>query len=245
MLIDTHCHLFESDYENVDSIVKNMPGIMIASGVDLKSNKEMLMLSDKYSNVFVTLGIHPEYATNNVDLTFIEENIKNAKVVGIGEIGLDYHYDTNHKHEQKNLFIKQIELANKYQLPIVIHSRDACQDTLDILKSYLHTKAIMHCYSYSLEMAKEFLKLGIYFGIGGVLTFKNGQKLKKVVEEIPLDRLVLETDSPYLTPEPFRGKQNVPNNVELVAKKIAEIKNISYEEVVKVTEENAKYIFNI
>ena len=184
MLIDTHCHLFESDYENVDSIVKNMPGIMIASGVDLKSNKEMLMLSDKYSNVFVTLGIHPEYAENNIDLTFIEDNINNAKVVGIGEIGLDYHYDTNNKNEQKYLFIKQIELANKYQLPVVIHSRDACQDTLDILKSHLHTKAIMHCYSYSLEMAKEFLKLGIYFGIGGVLTFKNGQKLKKVVEEI-------------------------------------------------------------
>ena len=245
MLIDTHCHLFKEDYEDIDNIIKNMPGIMVVSGVDENSNEEMLSLSKKYDNVYVTLGIHPEYASNTIDTSFIKKHFNDEKVVGIGEIGLDYHYDKENKEEQKKLFIEQIEIANKTKLPIVIHSRDASYDTLNILKEHLHTKAVMHCYSYSKEMAREFLKLGVYFGIGGVLTFKNSEKLKNVVKEISLDRIVLETDSPYLTPEPFRGKQNIPNNVELVAKKIAELKGITYEEVVKTTEENARYIFNI
>ncbi len=245
MLIDTHCHLFQEYYDDVDSIVKDMPGIMIVSGVDLKSNEEMLSLSKKYDNVYVTLGIHPEYASEITDVSLLTQYFDNEKVVGIGEIGLDYHYDKSNKEEQKKLFIEQIKIANKFNLPIVIHSRDASLDTLNILKEYLNTKAIMHCYSYSKEMAGEFLKLGIYFGIGGVLTFKNSEKLKQVLKELPLDRIVLETDSPYLTPEPFRGKQNIPNNVSLVAKKIAELKDITYEEVVKITEKNARYIFNI
>lgn len=245
MLIDTHCHLFQEYYDDVDSIVKDMPGIMIVSGVDLKSNEEMLSLSKKYDNVYVTLGIHPEYASEITDVSLLTQYFDNEKVVGIGEIGLDYHYDKSNKEEQKKLFIEQIKIANKFNLPIVIHSRDASLDTLNILKEYLNTKAIMHCYSYSKEMAGEFLKLGVYFGIGGVLTFKNSEKLKQVLKELPLDRIVLETDSPYLTPEPFRGKQNIPNNVSLVAKKIAELKDITYEEVVKITDKNARYIFNI
>ena len=158
MLIDTHCHLFKEDYEDIDNIIKNMPGIMVVSGVDENSNEEMLSLSKKYDNVYVTLGIHPEYASNTIDTSFIKKHFNDEKVVGIGEIGLDYHYDKENKEEQKKLFIEQIEIANKTKLPIVIHSRDASYDTLNILKEHLHTKAVMHCYSYSKEMAREFLK---------------------------------------------------------------------------------------
>lgn len=247
MLVDTHCHLSKEDFEFIDDIVNAMDGIMISAGCDNTSNQELLQIVNDYSNVYGTLGIHPEFASSykEEDLEFIEKHIKDKKIVGIGEIGLDYHYGNDNLKEQQELFIKQILLANKYHIPIVIHSRDAASDTLEILKKYLKTTAIIHCFSYSLEMALEFLKLDTYLGVGGVITFSNNKKLKNVVENILLDRLVLETDSPYLAPIPYRGSQNQPAYVIEVAKKIADIKNIKTDEVITKTYENAKKIFDL
>ena len=248
-MIDTHCHLDINDYEDVEQVIKNMDGnIMIASGYDLESSKRVVELVNKYDNIYGTIGIHPnEYESMNENtLKYIEENLSNKKIVGVGEIGLDYYWDSDHKDIQKEYFIKQIELAKKYNKVIVIHSREASQDTYDILKEYLDgNKCVMHCYSYSLEMAKAYKKLGVKFGIGGVLTFKNSSKLKEVVEYLDMDDILLETDSPYLSPEPFRGKTNEPKNVEIVAKKIGELKDISLEEVLSKTTENATKLFDL
>ena len=248
MMIDTHCHLSKDDYDNLDVIISHMDGnIMIASGYDLKSNLEVIELCNNYDNIYGTIGYHPTELDNfkDSDLDLLKEQLKNPKIIGIGEIGLDYHYDNNDKKKQKEIFIKQIAIANELKYPIVIHSRDAALDTYEILKDNLNTKAIMHCYSYSLDMAHKFISLGIYLGIGGVLTFKNSIKLREVVDKIDIDRLVLETDSPYLTPVPFRGSKNEPYNIYYVASKIAEIKNISLEDVFNRTSNNAIKIFNL
>lgn len=251
MIIDTHCHLGHEDYDNIAEIISNFDGnIMIASGVDLETNKEVIKLIEKYPNVYGTLGIHPEYAlSKDLDMwiNFIEENINNKKIVGIGEIGLDYHYEGYDKEKQKNLFVRLIELAKKYNKTIVVHTRDAIQDTFDIIRE---TKAndvnvTIHCFSESLEMANEFVKIGCKIGVGGVVTFKNGRKLREVVENLDISNFVLETDSPYLSPEPFRGSKNEPKNVFLVAEKIAEIKNITKEEVINKTTNNSLKQYNM
>ena len=248
-MIDTHCHLEKEDYEDLEQVIKNMDrNIMIASGYDAKSNRHVIELVNKYDNIYGTIGIHPnEYdSMTEEELKFIEENLSNKKIVGVGEIGLDYYWDTDHKDIQKEYFIKQIEIAKRHNKVIVIHSREACQDTYDILKEHTNNdKIVLHCYGYTKEMAKEFKKLGAKFGIGGVLTFKNGTKLKETVEILDMEDMLLETDSPYLTPEPFRGKKNEPKNIELVAKKIAEIKNLKYEEVLLKTTKNATELFDL
>jgi len=222
---------------------------MIASSVDLTTTKEVVELCNKYKNIFGTIGYHPNEANNCDDecLKEIEKYLLNPKIVGIGEIGLDYHYGNEDKIKQKEIFIKQINLAKKYNKAIVIHSRDSVQDTYDILKKIDldNTKIIMHCYSYSLEMAEKFIKLGIKLGIGGTITFKNNVKQREIVEKISLNNIVLETDCPYLAPEPFRGTKNEPFNVKYVAQKIAEIKGISTEEVEKITTKNALEWFNL
>lgn len=249
MMIDTHCHLDIDDYDDVEKVISNMNGnIMVASGCNMKTNMRVLELTEKYSNIFGTIGIHPDEIPSNIeeDLKFIEMCLNNPKIVGVGEIGLDYYWNKDNKNEQKSAFIKQIRLAKKYNKPIVIHSREAAEDTYNILRDNLgNTKAILHCYSSSLEMAKKFKQLGIKFGIGGVLTFKNSSKLQDIVKELDLNDLVLETDSPYLTPEPYRGKKNEPCNVIYVAKKIAELKNISVEEVLEITSQNAVAQFDL
>lgn len=248
MMIDAHCHLSRKDYDNLEEIIERMnENIMIVSGTNDETNKEVIELINKYPNIYGVIGIHPEEANNYTleSLKFIEENINNPKIVGIGEIGLDYYWVKDNKDKQIDLFIKQIELANKYNKTIVIHSRDAINDTYNILKEHLKTKAVMHCYSSSLEMAKKFIDLGIKLGIGGVLTFKNSKTLKEVVENIDIKNILLETDSPYLTPEPYRGKKNEPYNILYVAKKIAEIKNIELEEVLEITSKTAKEQFDL
>ena len=246
MLIDTHCHLSNDDYENLDQIIKNMEGIMITSGCNDKTNKEVLELVEKYPNVYGTLGIHPEEIDNltNDSFKIIEENVNNPKIVAIGEIGLDYYWVKDNKEEQKELFKKQLDLAKKYNKPVIIHSRDSIKDTYDILKKY-NLKGTIHCFSSSLEMAKEFIKLGYKIGIGGVLTFKNSLKLQEIVKEIDLKDILLETDSPYLSPEPFRGKKNDPSKTIYVAKKISELKNVNLEEVLRQTANNAKSLFDL
>ena len=181
------------------------------------------------------------------DINKIEKYLTHPKIVGIGEIGLDYHYGEEDKEKQKELFIKQISLANKYNKTIVIHSRDAKEDTYNIIEKYKNkeTKCNMHCYSYDLEMAKKLTKNDITLGIGGILTFKNEKTLKEIVKEIDLKYLLLETDSPYLTPEPFRGKKNEPQNIKFVAKKISEIKDINEKKVFKETTNNAIRQFDL
>ena len=249
MIIDTHCHLDIKDYDNLEEVIKNMEGnYMIASGYNLESNKHVIELVNKYDNIFGTIGLHPSDVTEDYesDLLFIESNINNPKIVGVGEIGLDYYWEKDNKELQKEVFIKQIELARKYNKTIVIHSREAILDTYNILDEYLgNNKAVLHCYSSNIEMAKRFKKFNIKFGIGGVLTFKNSSKLKEVVKELDLSDLLLETDSPYLTPEPYRGKKNEPSYTKNVAEAISKIKEVEYEKVLEITTKNAISQFDL
>ena len=241
-MIDTHCHVFKEYYDNIEEII-NKVDVVIISGTNDKDNQEVINLCNKYPNVYGTLGIHPTEEISINSLKFIEENLSNKKIVGIGEIGLDYYWNKN-KEEQIDKFIKQLDLALKHNKPVVIHSREATNDTYEILKNYPSLKKDIHCFSGSLEMAKNYIKINSYLGIGGVLTFKNS-KLKEVIKEIDLKYLLLETDSPFLTPEPYRGKQNEPYNIIYVANKIAEVKNISLDDVLKQTSLNAKDLFDI
>ena len=248
-MIDTHCHLSLKD-KNLDDVIKKMNNdIIIVSGADHESNKEVITLCNKYPNVYGTIGLHPDEADTYKQeyLDFVEKNITNKKIVGIGEIGLDYYYTKDNKDKQIKLFEQQINIALKYNKPIVVHSREAANDTYEIMKknNTEKIKSVIHCYSYSVEMAYKFIKLGSMLGIGGVVTFKNGTKLKEVVKEIDLNNLLLETDSPYLAPEPFRGTRNEPYNIIFVAREIAKIKNISEEEVLKQTTLNAVLQFDL
>lgn len=250
MIIDTHCHLDKEYYENIEEVINNFTnGIMIASAASIDSNYEVLELANKFSNVYCTLGIHPDYANYDYRecLDFIEKNINNKKVVGIGEIGLDYHYDGYDKIKQIQLFERQIELAKKYNKTIVVHTRDAVNDTYEVLDKMKANQVniTIHCFSESLEMANRFIKLGCKLGVGGVVTFKNGRKLKEVVENIDISHLLLETDSPYLAPEPLRGTRNEPNNVYLVAEKIAQLKNMSADDVIMKTYKNSVKQYNM
>ena len=245
-MVDTHCHLFLEDYPDIDDVINRMGNnIMVVSGFDDASNKEVLELCSRYPNVYGTLGIHPENVDEPYDLDFIREHINDDKIVAVGEIGLDYYYTKDNRDAQIDLFCKQIEIAISNNKPIVVHSRDAISDTYDIIKRYdIGSRTDIHCFSSSLEMAREFVKLGCKLGIGGVLTFKNSSKLKEVVSGIDLSNLVLETDSPYMTPEPFRGKRNEPYNVFYVAQKISDIKCINIDDVLKITSKNAFDLFD-
>lgn len=245
-MIDTHAHIY-SEYYDIDDLIKKLKSNSIIKVINNSTNNEDMLevieLSKKYRNFLLpSIGIHPEFA-NNYDLNKMETIIKNNKVYAIGEIGLDYYWVKDNKEEQKKLFISQIKLANKYNLPVIVHSRDSIQDCLNIIKEN-RCRGIIHCFSGSYEMAKEFIKYGFKLGIGGVLTFKNS-KLSEVIKKIDLKDIVLETDSPYLTPEPYRGKTNDPSNVYYVAKKISEIKEIDIEKVIKQTTQNAIDIFDI
>ena len=249
MYIDTHCHLSLEDYDDIDLVVKENreSGIdkIIISGCTRDTIKETLELIDKYYDVYATIGYHPSEAdiTTDRDLSLLEEQIQNKIVVGIGEIGLDYHYGCDNKDKQIVLFRKQMELAEKYNLPVVIHSRDATLDTINILKEY---KVIgdMHCFSGSVETARIYINMGYKLGIGGVVTFKNSN-LYKVVESVGLDNIILETDAPYLTPEPYRGKKNSSKYIPYIAEKLSLILDCPIEEVAKVTSKNACSLFDL
>ena len=239
-MIDTHCHI--DCCEDVEDIINSFDGIIITSGYDDKSNLKVIDLVNKYPNVYGTLGIHPEEVDNDYNLDIVINNLDNPKIVGIGEIGLDYHYSKQNIDKQKELFIKQLDLAQEYNLPIVVHSRDAIEDTYNILKNY-NLKGSIHCFSSSLEMARKFIDLGYKIGVGGVITFKNGKKLREVVDGISISDILTETDSPYLSPEPFRGRENKPSNVYYVIKEIASIKNMSKEEIMNITLKSAEEVF--
>ncbi len=250
MLIDSHCHILSSEYEKPEDVIKDSKtsGVdkMIINGYDLESSAEAVLLSNEYNYVYASIGIGPENIDDVSDKDFIklEELINKGKVVAIGEIGLDYYWTKDNKEKQIYVFENMLALAKKYNLPVIVHCRQAIKDTYELLKKYKVT-GILHCFSGSAESAKEFIKLGFLIGIGGVVTFKNAKEIKDVVIKIDLSNISLETDSPYLSPEPFRGKVNVPKNVIYVARKIAELKNVSLEEVLEVTSSNVTSKFDL
>ena len=250
MYIDTHCHLSKADYADVSAVIEdarqNKVEKLIVSGCDALSIEESLQFGAQYSNVFLTLGYHPEVASlvKEDQLSDLEYLVRqNKKVVGIGEIGLDYHYGKANRSEQIRLFREQLELAVSLQLPVVIHSRDAVEDTIAILSEY-PVRGVIHCFSGSLETAKLYIQMGFKLGIGGVVTFTNAH-LKEVVKAIALSDLVLETDSPYLSPAPVRGQKNEPKNIPHIAEMISRLKRISIEEVERVTTQTALSLFDL
>lgn len=248
-LVDTHCHMSLTD--DIDGIimdaVHNNVKKFIISGCDKRSIRDGLEIIYRYPEIYMTVGFHPDEVDEltDKDIDDLEVLIKtNKKIVGIGEIGLDYYHNDMNKERQREFFIKQLELAKKYDLPVVIHSRESIGEIYDILKEHKGIRGVIHCFSGSLEMAKLFIDLGFYLGIGGVITFKNS-KLKEVVEELDLNNIVLETDSPYLAPEPYRGKTNYPQNIKIVAQFLRKLKNISIEEVTEITTNNVNKIYNL
>ena len=250
MFIDTHCHIDSS--VSGDVYIKNAYSANVKGLIFSFCNQDCYQAGieflDKYPDVFVSLGFHPEDADNitDKDLQCLDEVlVSSSRIVAIGEIGLDYYWRKDNKEKQRDLFQKQLDLAVKHQMPVVIHCRDAIQELYDILSQYKgKVKGVIHCFSGSYEMARAFIELGFVLGIGGVLTFKNS-KLFQVVEKIPLSSIVLETDSPYLTPEPHRGEMNESKYIPLIAEKIAQIKGISLSEVEKITTDNAKRVFDL
>lgn len=249
MIFDTHAHYddeaYEEDREDILKLIRqDGVGLVTDVGATIASTKKAVALSEQYDFIYAAIGVHPEGVEELTaqDMDWLCELAKREKVVAIGEIGLDYYYEDPKRDIQKIWFRKQLEVARKTGLPVVIHSRDAAQDTLDIIKEEHGEQigGVIHCFSYGKEMAREYLDMGLYLGIGGVVTFKNAKKLKEVVAYAPLEQLVLETDSPYLSPEPNRGKRNSSLNLPYVAEAIAQIKGCSEEEVIAVTEENAK-----
>lgn len=246
-MIDSHAHIISEFYNNIDEIVKTIKdkGIVdvINCGDGINTSKEVIEINKKYDILKPAVGMHPENISDSNKIDELEELIKNNKIYAVGEIGLDYYWNKENKDDQKDLFIKQLDLAIKYDLPVIIHTRDSIQDCYDILKDR-NNRGVIHCFTGSIEMAKLFIKKGYKLGIGGVLTFKNSN-LYKVIESIDLDDILLETDSPFLSPVPFRGQTNIPSNVYYVASRIAEIKNISVEEVINITRKNASKLFDI
>lgn len=252
MIFETHAHYddeaFTEDRESLlQSMEENGIGLIVNVTAEYDSIDETYELSQIYDFVYGTVGVHPSEVEELDDkkLAKMYEKAKRDKIVAIGEIGLDYYWPEPDHEIQKKWFLAQLKMAKELDLPVIIHSRDAAADTLDILKSdaAIGLRGVIHCYSYSKEMAVEFEKLGYYFGIGGVITFQNAKKLVEVVEYLPLEKIVLETDSPYLSPVPNRGKRNSSLNIPYIAEKIAEIKKIPYDTVVEVTEKNARRLY--
>ena len=251
MYIDTHCHLSCEDYDDIQLVIEenrnNLIDKIIVSGCTKDSIEEAIDISNKYDDVYLTIGYHPSEVnsiTDN-DLILLKKLIlDNKKIVGIGEIGLDYHYGKEDIDKQKDLFRKQLLLAKQLNLPVVIHTRDATKDTLDILKEFPEVYGDIHCFSGSIETAFEYINMGYKLGIGGVVTFKNSN-LFKVVEVVGVNNILLETDAPYLTPEPFRGQKNSSKYIPYIAKKIAKILKISEEEVANITSLNATKLFDL
>lgn len=248
MFIDTHCHLARRYYEDIDKVIKEnrKRGIdrIIISGCELDEFDESILYAEQYEDVYLALGFHPSEA-NKIELKhlgMLDDLLHNKKVVAVGEIGLDYHYGKNDKEKQIELFDFQLSLAEKHNLPVVIHSRDATEDTIKVLKKH-HVRGVIHCFSGSVETAMQYINMGFLLGIGGVVTFKNSN-LPKVISLIDLSYIVLETDSPYLTPVPCRGEINSSKYIPLIAQKIAEIKEISIKEVMNQTTANAIALFD-
>ena len=252
LIFDTHAHYDDSAFnedraEKLTSLPNDNIYAVINAGADIESSKKSINLSESYSYIYAAVGIHPENILNTPKdyISRLEKLILSGKkVVGVGEIGLDYHYTKENKNQQKELFENQVKLAIKHDLPVIVHDREAHGDTIEILKRH-KPKGVVHCFSGSLEMAKEIIKMGMYIGIGGVITFKNAKNIVDVAENISLEHIVLETDAPYMAPVPFRGKRCDSSYIKYTAEKISEIKNIDLKEVFEITKQNAKNLFGV
>ena len=256
MIFETHAHYDDDRFdEDRDELVKSLPekgiGVVVNCGASVQSVRDTIALAEKYPHVYAAVGVHPT-GTVELDDSFMEwmkEKAKWEKTVAIGEIGLDYYWEKEEEvqEQQRYWFGRQMELAKEVGLPIIVHSREAAADTLKMMKAHHaeEIKGVIHCYSYSKEMALEFIRMGYYIGVGGVVTFKNGKKLKETVEAIPLEHILLETDCPYLTPEPYRSKRNSSLYLPYIIEEIARLKGISTAEVERVTEANARALFDI
>ena len=257
MIFDTHTHYdddqFDEDREALLlSLADNNVGAVVNMGASMQGAKDSVALAKKYPFVYAAVGIHPDHAKelNEEEFELLKQLAAEEKVVAIGEIGLDYYWDSTEREDQKYWFKRQLDLAQECDLPVVIHSRDAAADTLQIMKeayaqSGKNLTGVIHCFSYETEMAREYVKMGFFLGVGGVATFKNGRKLKEVIEDTPLELIVLETDCPYLAPVPFRGKRNSSEKLSYVVEAIAEIKGVSSEEVERITWENASRLYRL
>ena len=253
-MIDSHAHYddeaFDQDREELlSSVFESGIRKVINVGASMESCKSTLALTEKYDNIYAAIGVHPSDTAEltDEDIEWLKQKSSLEKVVAIGEIGLDYYWDTPDREIQKKWFRRQLLLAKEVKLPVVIHSREAVADTVTIMKECGADTipVVIHCYSYTKESARDFLDMGYSFGIGGVLTFKNAKKLKEAVAYIPMDRILLETDCPYLAPEPNRGKRNSSLNIPYIVQVMAQIKGISEDEVVRITSENTERLFHI
>lgn len=253
MIFDSHAHYDSSQFdEDRDQLLSSMPemgvGTIVNVGADWDSVTEVVELAQKYPHVYAAVGLHPDEVgdLNEERFEFMKSQCRHEKVVAVGEIGLDYYWDNESHDTQKKWFIRQLKLARSLNLPVIIHSRDAAGDTLEIMKEHAQgLRGVIHCFSGSKELAEEYVKMGFHIGIGGVVTFNNGKKLKEIAASIPLDKILLETDCPYLAPVPYRGKRNSSLYIPHIAEEIAALRGISYEEVVAQTEQNAKMLFGI
>ncbi|MEW8974433.1 MAG: TatD family hydrolase [Tissierellaceae bacterium] len=254
MLIDSHVHLDDERFDGdrdilIKSLKSNGIELVINIGADMKSSVDSIELAKRYDNIYAAIGVHPHSASEMTENTLDElrDMAKEDKVIAIGEIGLDYYYDNSPRDIQRKWFREQLELAKELDLPVIIHSRDATKETYDIIKEAQDgtLRGVLHCFSGSVEVAMEYIKLGFYISIGGTVTFKNSRVVREVAQAVPLDKFLVETDCPYLTPEPYRGKRNEPMFVKYAAEKIAEIRGISFEELSKATNKNTKELFRI
>lgn len=254
-IFDSHAHYddeaFQEDRkELLDSMQEHDVALIVNVGASIESSKRTIALTEEYPFIYGAVGVHPEECGKlaEADMEWLKEQSKLPKIVAVGEIGLDYYWDEPARDIQAKWFDRQLELAKEVKLPVIIHSRDAAKDTLDMMKAAgakTELDGVIHCYSYSKELAHEYLDMGFYFGIGGVVTFSNAKKVKEAVEYIPLQSILLETDCPYLAPNPHRGKRNSSLYIQYIAKEIAAIKGIEYEEVLETTFENAKRMFRM
>lgn len=254
MIFETHAHYDDEGFDEdrdllLMSMQENKIGYVINVGASLESTRRSIELAEKYPFVYASAGVHPSETAelNENNFEWLRKQCVHRKVVAIGEIGLDYYWEEPAHEIQKLWFSRQLDLAKAIRKPIIIHSRDAAKDTYDIMSAHgaKEIGGVIHCFSYSAEMALEYVKMGFYIGVGGVVTFKNGRKLKEVVEAVPIEWILLETDSPYLAPEPNRGMRNSSLNLPYIAEQIAEIKGMTYDEVISVTTENAKRMYQI
>ncbi len=254
MIFESHAHYDDRAFDEdrdilLNSLEENGIGGVMNVGASLETTKNTIALIEKYSFVYGAAGVHPSHTGELTEENFtqLEQYCAHPKIAAVGEIGLDYYWKEPDKEIQKKWFARQLQLAGERKLPVILHSRDAARDTLDMVKSVGVSEAggVIHCFSYGKEIAREYLEMDFYFGIGGVITFQNGRKLKEVVEYIPMEKILLETDSPYLAPVPYRGKRNSSLYLPLIAKEIAQIKGLDYDEVTETALRNTKRLFGI
>lgn len=260
MIFESHAHYDDRQFDvDRETLLENLPfqnvGVIVNVGSDIRSSKESITLAHQYDYIYAAIGVHPDEVDTmkEADMEELSHMAKEDKVVAIGEIGLDYFRKEGnaYKNVQKEWFCRQLDLAKEIEKPVIIHSRDAAEDTIQILRDFrkenpqIENPGVIHCYSYSPELAKEYVAMGFYIGIGGVVTFKNAKKLVETVAQIPLERILVETDSPYLCPEPNRGKRNDSSQIRYVMDRIADIRGIAPEEVEKQTEMNARKMYRL